>query len=182
MLSNNENHWYLIYTRPRYEKKIRKNLDREDIENFLPTYSSLRQWKDRKKRVDMLYFPRYVFVKTAEHRLWEALSVNGVIKLIKQGDKPAIVPDSDIIALNKLQSIPGEPEVINHQQNDWMPGQKVKIINGPLIHHIGTVIKSQGKYKLQLRLEAINKSVLIELSHNDIEIMPDEIIRQAANY
>ncbi|MEO6221006.1 MAG: transcription termination/antitermination NusG family protein, partial [Ginsengibacter sp.] len=46
-----EKTWYVVYTRPRWEKKIAENLLRLGIEHYCPLNKVTRQWSDRKKKV-----------------------------------------------------------------------------------------------------------------------------------
>ena len=56
--------WYAAYTHPRHEKKVAQQLKERDIEHFLPIYRSVRKWKDRRKELDLVLFPGYLFVHT----------------------------------------------------------------------------------------------------------------------
>ena len=58
-----EAYWYAAYTCPNHEKKVAEQLDRRSIEQLLPVYYSVRQWKDRKVRLARPLFPGYVFVR-----------------------------------------------------------------------------------------------------------------------
>jgi transcription antitermination factor NusG len=54
--------WYVIYTRPRHEKRVVEHLAQVNIETFLPCIVTLRKWHDRKKYLEVPLFPSYVFV------------------------------------------------------------------------------------------------------------------------
>ena len=83
--------WYALYTKPRSEKKVLDRLLEQEIEAYLPLQKKLRQWKDRKKWVEVPLINSYIFVKI-EHkdyfnvldtvgsspRLWGTLKVYGV--------------------------------------------------------------------------------------------------------
>jgi hypothetical protein len=44
--------WLVIKTKPRAEKKLYEQLTKAGYESFLPTYVVIRQWSDRKKKVE----------------------------------------------------------------------------------------------------------------------------------
>ncbi|NJK87221.1 MAG: hypothetical protein HC906_15810 [Bacteroidales bacterium] len=44
--------WYAVYTRSRAEKKVYEELLRIKVEAYLPIISTLKQWSDRKKKVN----------------------------------------------------------------------------------------------------------------------------------
>ena len=54
--------WYVIYTKPRSEKKVAERLSEDGVEVYCPMIKTIRQWSDRKKKVLLPMFPGYVFV------------------------------------------------------------------------------------------------------------------------
>jgi transcriptional antiterminator RfaH len=55
--------WYLLYTKPRHEKKVSAALTEASVNSYLPTAKKLRTWCDRKKYIDEPLFPSYVSAK-----------------------------------------------------------------------------------------------------------------------
>ena len=59
--------WSLIGLRrtPRahHEKRVAAELGARSVEHFLPLYSSVRRWKDRRVQLELPLFPGYVFVR-----------------------------------------------------------------------------------------------------------------------
>ena len=91
-----EAYWYAAYTCPNHEKKVAEQLDRRSIEQLLPVYYSVRQWKDRKVRLARPLFPGYVFVRIPAQQRLRVLEVPGVARLVGFGTAPARLPDEDI--------------------------------------------------------------------------------------
>ena len=48
-----ELNWYVLYTTSRAEKKVAQRLEEKGLEVFLPMIEELRQWSDRKKKVEI---------------------------------------------------------------------------------------------------------------------------------
>jgi hypothetical protein len=42
--------WFVVYTKPLTEKKVADRLCLLGIESYLPLYTTIRQWSDRKKK------------------------------------------------------------------------------------------------------------------------------------
>ncbi len=63
------------------------------MEHLLPTFPSVRKWKDRRKVLDLPLFPGYVFVRIALERRLNVLMVPGVVRLVGFGDCPVAMPD-----------------------------------------------------------------------------------------
>ena len=60
--SNINMSWYAINVKSRHEKYVHDQLKRKNIESSLPMASVIRQWSDRKKKVEIPLFRGYVFV------------------------------------------------------------------------------------------------------------------------
>ena len=58
--------WFVLYTKPRFEKKVEEGLLSLGIEVYCPTRKEIRIWSDRKKRVDVPVLPSMVLVKLDE--------------------------------------------------------------------------------------------------------------------
>jgi transcription antitermination factor NusG len=54
--------WLVFYTKSRNEKSAYKNLKKFGFEPYLPLQKVLRQWSDRKKKVELPLFNSYIFV------------------------------------------------------------------------------------------------------------------------
>ena len=58
--------WRVLYVKPRSEKKTTDALIALGLQVYAPTQRVQRQWKDRKKRVEIPLFNGYIFIKIAE--------------------------------------------------------------------------------------------------------------------
>jgi transcriptional antiterminator RfaH len=94
-----EKHWLVIYTKPRSEKKVEQRLIESGIEAYCPTYKTLKQWSDRKKKVELPLLPSYVFVKVNESERLEVLKDPGAMNFIFWQGKPAVVRSEEVDAL-----------------------------------------------------------------------------------
>ena len=96
-----DKHWIVIYTKPRAEKKVEQRLLERGIEAYCPTYTTLKQWSDRKKKVELPLLPSYVFVKTNELERMQILQDPGAMNFVFWQGKPAVVRAQEIEALQK---------------------------------------------------------------------------------
>ena len=55
--------WYAVQTCANHEKRVSQQLCQRTVEAYLPLYESMRQWKDRRMRLELPLFPGYVFVR-----------------------------------------------------------------------------------------------------------------------
>src|ERR1700750_1055715 len=95
--------WFVIYTKPRHEKKIAEKLGNMNVENFLPIVKSLRTVSDRRKYVDAPLFPSYIFVRLEDvQSYFSSLEVNGVLHYVRTGKQIATVTETIINNLKLL--------------------------------------------------------------------------------
>src|SRR6266576_1890130 len=94
-----ESRWYAAYTRANHEKRVSEQLGMSRVEHFLPLYTSMRRWKDRRIRLDMPLFPGYVFVRMALRDRLRVLQVPGVARLVGFNGTPAALPADEIETL-----------------------------------------------------------------------------------
>ena len=99
----NENlHWYVVYTRPRWEKKIAALLQDKGITHYCPMNKVHRQWSDRMKIVTEPLFKGYVFVQVEERKKWDIKLIDGIVNYVYWQGKPARVRDEEIITIKKF--------------------------------------------------------------------------------
>src|SRR5437763_15368316 len=88
--------WYVLFVRSNQENRVAQHLSYRAIEYFLPTYESVRQWRDRKVKVCSPLFPSYIFIRLSLiHRL-KALVIPNVIDLVGKREAPSAVSDVEI--------------------------------------------------------------------------------------
>src|SRR6185437_7101964 len=80
--------WFAAYTHARHEKKVAQQLEQRGIENFLPLFRSVRRWKDRRKELDLVLFPGYVFVRLALREKLRVLQLPGVLSFVTFNGQP----------------------------------------------------------------------------------------------
>ncbi len=151
--------WYAIYTKPRHEKKVNAKLTDKDIETFLPLITRKRQWKDRKKNVEMPLFSSYLFVNFEYKYRFDVLETDGVVKIINFNGVPAVVPDWQIESLRQMLTNPKTLQLESYIQ----PGELVEVTEGPMQGMRGTVVLRKNSNRLVLSIEGIMQSVSVEV-------------------
>ncbi len=153
--------WYAIYTKSRTEKKVVKLLDDFGIECYLPLIKKLRQWSDRKKWIEDPLIRSYVFVKIADDREYlNVLQTDGVVRFVTFAGKAAMIPEKQIEDIKLLLASEKELEVTTE---NFEPGMDIIVHAGPLKGLEGELIEKRGKNKVQVKLEAIGQSILVEI-------------------
>jgi transcription antitermination factor NusG len=153
--------WFAIQTKPRHEKRVAHELEEKDVQVFLPLYTALRQWSDRRQEVHLPLFPSYVFVRiggTRGHRT-VVLQTNGVRSFIGMHGTGVMVPDEEIETIQKLLA-----ERVSFTNYPFLNiGQRVRIRGGSLdgIHGILTAVSNDRT--LVVSIECIQRSLAIRI-------------------
>lgn len=162
--------WYVVYTRPRWEKKLHDGLLRQDLESFLPTYITIRQWSDRKKKVELPLFTSYLFVHVSKKEYYKVLNTDGAVKYIYYQGKPATVSEEIIDSIKRLINSNVEFEIVSQK----LPiGTKVIIKEGILKGIIGEIIQYKGSLRACIRVDQIDKSIFVSIPLNACEEITD---------
>src|SRR5690554_2454707 len=164
----NSYQWYVMYTAPRSEKKVEQRLTEKGLDVYLPMVEEVRQWSDRKKKVQRPLFNGYLFVFTSKDRLWEALQVAGAVKFVNFAGEHATVRDTEIEAIKRIIStgIAVEVETSNIEK-----GQQVKILGGPLEGFQGECVQKGNKDYFIIRIPSINQSMLVNVPQKYLEVV-----------
>ncbi|HEY4112090.1 UpxY family transcription antiterminator [Puia sp.] len=160
-MSNFFQGWYLIYTRPRHERKVFAQLTEMKVRSFLPTTKKLRIWHDRKKFIEEPLFPSYVFVYLQDrYNYQESIDADGFLYFVKTGKEIARVPESVISNIELLSKDGSEIEV---STASFLPGQKLVINQGALTGLSCEVVQFNGKQKLLVRVDLLQRNLLVTL-------------------
>jgi transcriptional antiterminator NusG len=165
---SNSYQWYVMYTAPRSEKKVEQRLKEKGLEVYLPIVEEIRQWSDRKKKVQRPLFNSYLFVFTSKDKLWEALQVSGAVKFVNFAGEHATVRDNEIEAIKRIISTGVSVEV---ETSTIEKGQQVKILGGPLQGFQGECIQKGNKDYFIIRIPSINQSMMVNVPHKFLEIV-----------
>lgn len=165
MISKNK--WYVLYTKPNFEKKVELQLKDFTIESFLPLYTVIRKWSDRKKKVEVPLFPGYIFVYGDEKIRLSSLTANGVVKSVMFRNEPATLRDEEI---ENIKRVIISDKIIETVSSVTI-GTKVKIKSGPLEGIEGRLTEIKGNKVFSLVLETINSSILVDVPQEEVDII-----------
>ncbi|HTI08482.1 MAG TPA: UpxY family transcription antiterminator [Puia sp.] len=153
--------WYLIYTKPRHEKKVHTRLNEMQINSFLPLTKKLRTWHDRKKYIDEPLFPSYVFIYlNSLQNYYEGIDAEGSLYYVRTGKEIARIQDSVVNNIKLVAEHAKDPEI---SETRFQPGHKLVISKGALTGLACEVIESNSKQKLLVRVDLLQRNILITL-------------------
>ncbi|UJP63535.1 UpxY family transcription antiterminator [Mongoliitalea daihaiensis] len=161
--------WFVLYTTSRAEKKVAQRLQEKGLEVYLPLIEELRQWSDRKKKVQKALFNGYLFVKTSRTNLWESLQVPGAVKFVHFAGEHATVREEEI---KTIQRILETGVAVETESGEIEKGQLVKIVGGALEGMEGECINKGNKDYFIIRIPGIAQNMLVNLPRKFLQVMP----------
>lgn len=153
-------HWYALYTKPRWEKKVAKELEELGFTTYCPMVTEVRQWSDRKKKVTFPLFKSYVFIKLSEKERHVVFQVPGVVQYLYWLGKPAVVREAEIETIRTWLE---DDRVEDIEVNHLSAGDKLIISKGAFKGR-EAIISEVGNKRLRLLLKSLNMVVSVRVS------------------
>jgi transcription termination/antitermination protein NusG len=159
-----EQHWYAAYTCANHEKHVAAELRARDVEHFLPLYSSVRRWKDRRVMLDLPLFPGYVFVRLPLCDRLRVVQIPSVVRLVGFGGLPAALPDTemDVMRSGLSKNLHAEPHPF------LKVGRRVRITGGPFAGLEGILKCKKNNLRVVVSLDLIQRSVAVDVERSDV--------------
>ena len=156
------NHWHLIYTKPRQEKRAALNLTQQGFEVFLPMMSKEVLRQNSLDKVEEPLFKRYLFVRFDEksspwHKIRNSL---GVTDLVRFGNVFATIPD-EMIDVFKTFELP--------TSEMFSRGQVLKVTDGPFRDLEVIYQLKDGNQRAIVLIEMLNKTQKIAIDLKDLK-------------
>jgi len=159
MANNQEIHWFVARTRARQEKKIRQIIEEMGIEVYLPVREEMRQWHDRRKKVEVVLIPSIIFLHTDKATALSLPNERGV---------PIRFAINTTLVRHEIMTVPthemenfmrflcsNDEELQIDEELIYIPGTKVRIARGPMAGVEGELVRVDNKKKVVVRLTGL---------------------------
>ena len=153
--------WLVFYTKARHEKKVRDLLEKTGREVFLPLQRQLRQWSDRKKKVEVPLFNSYIFVFDAESSIPEILNVPGIAWNIRHNNKPAQLYPKELDLIRRFMATGLFIET--YSADTLQEGDQVEVLDGPLKGTSGVLTHANEGGKFNVALAMIGQVIRVKI-------------------
>jgi transcription antitermination factor NusG len=153
-----EPRWYVLSVRSRQEKRVTEHLRGRGVEHYLPCYSSLRKWKDRRVTLQMPLFPGYVFVRLALLERMKVLTVPHIVSLVGSGNVPSEISAQEIDSVRRAE------EHAHVEPHPYLKeGQHVVITTGVMAGMQGILLRRQNGARVVVCLDSISRAFVVEV-------------------
>jgi transcription antitermination factor NusG len=163
-MEDNSN-WYVVYTRPRWEKKVAATLSSKGIENYCPLNKVLRQWSDRKKVVYEPLFKGYVFIKLGEGSKWDVKKIDGILNYVYWLGRPAKVKEDEIDTIRRFLHEFSDVQVSSRSLET---NTRIIIKQGILMNYRGIVLEVSGN-KAKVKIDSMEMDLTAVFDKNNLE-------------
>jgi len=160
-------HWYAIYTKPRWEKKVHSLLSEKKIESYCPLNKVRKKWSDRMKIVEEPLFKSYVFAKVTAEDQTKVRMTAGVMNFVYWQGKPAIIPVKEIETIRKFLN---EYENVFTEPIELKEDGRVTIRQGLFMDHEAKIIKIEGN-KVKVVIESIGYTLVASIDKKNLSTL-----------
>ena len=167
ILGQEKRKWFVVKTNPRAEKKVFERISSQGIETYLPLLTTMRQWSDRKKKVEIPLINSTLFVHCIESELYKLFDIQGFQSLLYYLKKPAVVRDYEINNLRILLKEQVEYQTLDSK--NLVKGDKVEVIRGPFQGLIATSIEIDRTHKLIVEIEGLEQKFIVHVPRSYVE-------------
>ena len=164
---NESKHWYAVYTKPRWEKKICAQLEKKGLAYYCPMNKVRRKWSDRYKIIEEPLFKSYVFVQVSEEEKTRVRLTDGVVNFLYWNGKPGVIKDEEIEVIRKFLN---EYEQVEARPISLAAGEKVRVKTGLLMDKEGIVIKVLNNRAFVV-LESLGYELTAQFEKSNLELI-----------
>lgn len=164
--------WIAALVQSCLEKRVGERLDKLGVENYIPTQTVIRQWSDRKKKIERVVIPMIVFIHTdemTERRLRMQTYIRKILSYPGQW-KAAVIPDAQIDRLKfMLRHAESSVELL---EQTLQVGEAIRVARGPLKGLEGEICQVQpDKPMVAIRIDCLGYAC-VSIDKSDLEIIP----------
>lgn len=165
--------WIAAYSRPKSEKKAAAELaNKFGIETYAPTQTVVKQWSDRKKKIDVVVIPMVIFAGVSTENEILAIKKHPLILkvLTFPGQKtPAHIPCKQIEQLKFMLNESDEP--VEFVQGDFKVLDEVKVVRGHFAGLEGVVQRtSDGQSFIIITIDLLG-GAKASVNSSDLELL-----------
>jgi transcription antitermination factor NusG len=159
--------WYVVYTKPRWEKKVAAQLMQKEVEHYCPLNKVYRQWSDRKKVIMEPLFTCYVFVRITDREYVRVKEASGVMNFVYWLNKPAVIRDEEIDVIKRIMNDYGS---VTLEKSIVKVNDRVRVVGGPLMELQGNVLEVKSK-SIRVSLPTLGYTIVAEIQKSNIELL-----------
>jgi transcription antitermination factor NusG len=159
--------WYAVFVRSNQEKQVAAYLNGLHVEHYLPCHTSVRQWKDRRVKLEMPLFPGYLFVRLPQQERMKVLTIRQVVSLVGRKNSPSPISDEEIAGIR------AGVEHGNAEPHEYLEaGQRIVITDGVMCGMEGILLTVRSRARVVISLQSIGRAFVVEVGADCVRPLP----------
>lgn len=169
--------WYIIRSQSNRERSIAEKIQKEGEKGDLmgkigrvvvPIEKTFHLKNGKKVQKEKVMYPGYIFIETnaVGELKYHLKGVNGATGFLTSRDKS--IQSLTQLEIDRMLGVQKEKEENIEMISQFIPGERVKILDGPFANFIGTV-ESMKEQKVKVEVMIFGRSNLIELNSMQVE-------------
>jgi transcriptional antiterminator RfaH len=158
--------WFAVQTKPSKERLALHHLANQHFQTFCPFRRIARRVGRRSVSALEPLFPSYVFIRLSPaHQRWRAINGTiGVARIVSFGPSPTALPRGFV---ERLQALADSSDEIAFDEN-LAPGERVRIMGGPLDALCGTLITADARKRVSVLLELLSGATRVDIARSHL--------------
>ena len=162
-IASRETLWYVLYVKPRCEKKMSAYCEAHGVECDLPVREETKIYQRRKVTVHKPVFPGYVFLNFPASAKLTVLKSNLVVRILPVENQERFYKE----LLQIRQALAIDPTL--DASAAFQSGRRVLIKSGPFQGVEGVVQVVKGRTKVVLNVDIIGRAISVEVGMEILE-------------
>ncbi|MGD9647722.1 MAG: transcription termination/antitermination protein NusG [Pirellulales bacterium] len=149
--------WWAVYTKPRQEKSLARQLLKSRIPFFLPLVPRAHLYRGSRRESFVPLFTGYLFLCGSDEQRLASLTTNRVLQTIAVENAAELVDD-----LAQIQRLIASRAPLT-LEGRLLPGQHVRIKSGSLAGLEGTILTRRRESRLLVAVRFLQQGVSVDL-------------------
>ena len=157
--------WYVLYLRPRSEKKVAVCCEQHRITYYLPLREETKIYQRRRVKVEKPLFPCYFFATFDAIGREDLLKTNNVLRILEPPSRRQLL--YELAQVRKALRV--DPTLSTCSA--LKAGRRVRIMGGPFMGVEGIVRAIKGNTKVCLNVDMIGRAVAVEVDRDYLDVI-----------
>lgn len=161
--ASTERNWWAVYTKPRQEKSLTRQLISQKVPVYLPLVERQTIVNGRRTKSHMPVFSSYLFVYGDSQERIKALETNRIVQMIPS---PSVTELTEDLQRIQLMISSGKAITIEGQIS---AGDRVRVKHGSLMGMEGVVVSRRNETRLLVAVKFLQQGVSILVDDFQVE-------------
>jgi transcriptional antiterminator RfaH len=168
--SSSSSFWCCAQHETNRERLALHTLGLRHYEVYLPRIRTRRVTTTRKTlETSVALFPGYLFIRIVEGRWWDARWSVGIVRIIRDGERPAVVPDAVIDGIRQREGADGLIDLAPPPP-EFSRGDRLQIIQGAFVGHTVLFEGMSSRQRVEVLLILLGSPRRVTLPRADVRL------------